>query len=205
MTKINYYGQYGAKLKVDEYIHKTFFKDNPRDGFFIECGAWEGTIDSSCNFFEKHLGWKGANIEPHPIYYKKLLQNRPRTLNINVALSDKNGKARFNAIDDTGLSHLSNSVNPARRKSTSFDVQCLTYPALIDIFEIKKVDLMVLDVEGAEIMVLSQFHKAKVLPKVLCVEDDHVGQPAIKKILRDLYTFHSRYFINSYFTLKNHV
>src|ERR1700722_17301469 len=97
-----YYGQgVGDYPRVDEYIHKTFFND-VKNGFFVECGAFDGTIDSTCKFFEETMGWTGMNIEPVPYLFDKLIINRPNSINEKVALSSTNKKAIFtNAIHPT--------------------------------------------------------------------------------------------------------
>ena len=78
-----YYGQ----LKIDQYLHTTFFQ-NVRGGFFIECGACDGVLASTCKFFEDSMGWTGINIEPAPPLFKLLQKKRPKSSNLNIALSD---------------------------------------------------------------------------------------------------------------------
>ncbi len=95
---IKYYGQFDNP-KVDEYLHKTFFP-NKKDGFYIECGAYDGLCECSCKVF-KDLGWAGLNIEPDPFIFKRLENNRPGESNINNALSSPerdNQTVEFNNV-----------------------------------------------------------------------------------------------------------
>ena len=87
---MKYYGQ----LELDKVLYETFFKDK-RDGFFVECGAYDGVDESTCKFFEETMGWKGLNIEPVPYTFERLIKNRPNTINENYAISSKNGVATF--------------------------------------------------------------------------------------------------------------
>ena len=87
-----YYGQFDPP--VDKFIYENFFATNEKknEGFFIECGAGDGVTESSCKFFEESLGWSGINVEAAPPLFKRLIVNRPGSLNINCALSDYIGK-----------------------------------------------------------------------------------------------------------------
>ena len=68
---MRYYGQ----LSLDKVIHETFFPEK-RNGFFVECGAYDGLGESTCKFFEETMGWTGLNIEPVPYTFDRLVVNR---------------------------------------------------------------------------------------------------------------------------------
>lgn len=193
-----YYGQFG----IDQFLHETFFKD-VRNGFFVECGAVDGELESTCLFFEASLGWTGINVEPVPSMFKLLEKNRPNCINLNYALSDKNNEATFtHAIHpDMGtrfgngsLQHTEFHKQDLINQGCSFEsftVQCRKF---FDIFDNKReIDLFILDVEGHEmsalkgIMELQKIH----LPKVFCIEHSMVGLDNLKKTLDECYKLHS--------------
>ena len=76
--------------KFIPYKVKTFFKKfrkfnavnnldrkllkylNFKYGFYIECGANDGIIQSNSWYFDKYKNWKGILIEPIPRLFKEL-------------------------------------------------------------------------------------------------------------------------------------
>src|SRR5688572_6030534 len=87
-----YYGQFNPP--VDRIIHERYFRDK-RNGIAIECGAYDGLVDSCTKFFEENYGWKCINIEPLSNVYEKLVVNRPTSVNLQIALSDNNSVEKF--------------------------------------------------------------------------------------------------------------
>ena len=91
-----FYGQF--EPKVDEFIFRRYFPDENINGVFVECGAFDGETESSCKYFEETMGWTGFNIEPVPWIYEQLCIKRPRSKNLNLALSNIVDKAKFKAV-----------------------------------------------------------------------------------------------------------
>ena len=210
-----YYGQFDPP--VDKFIYDNFFANDPKidTGFFIECGAFDGVIDSSCKFFEETLGWKGINIEAAPPIFEKLCTNRPNSTNYNLALSDFNGKAEFThaihpelgtAFGNGSLRHTDEHKRELDEKGCTyqkFEVEVVTYPRLIEMCNIAQLDLFVLDVEGAEISVIRSMKESTVLPSVFCVEHGNVGQQLIVSEVEQLgYRFVCDSYVNSFFVRK---
>ena len=59
---------------------------------FLEAGAYDGLLESNTWFFERCLGWRGVLIEGQPMLSRKLLHNRPSTLNIREASCTRHGR-----------------------------------------------------------------------------------------------------------------
>jgi hypothetical protein len=76
-----------------------------KNGFYIDIGAWLPDTDSVTKAFYDN-GWYGINIEPDSIAFCRLLEERPRDINLQLAVSDKRGEADLYIIKDTGLSTL---------------------------------------------------------------------------------------------------
>ena len=59
--------------------HKLLkYLKNTRDGFFVECGGYDGYFQDPTYNLEKFKGWSGLIIEPVPKMYeicKKIVQN----------------------------------------------------------------------------------------------------------------------------------
>ena len=63
-----YNGLNSLDKKLLEYL-------NFKDGFYIECGAYDGLNQSNTWYFEKELNWKGILIEPNKKIFKILKNN----------------------------------------------------------------------------------------------------------------------------------
>ena len=197
-----YYGQF-RDPQLDEYLHKKFFSRRKK-GFFIEAGAHNGIDDSNCKFFEEN-GWSGINIEPDPVIFNDLTNNRPESTNLNVGLGrprDAGRRLPFTTVLDgefhTGLGsfHLTDEdreryENEGRTLET-IDVQIVSYANVIESYDVEKVDLFSLDVEGGEIDVITGMYGSSVLPKIMCVEYPRVTLKRLREALDILdYKYHS--------------
>ena len=178
-----YYGQIINGIRVDRLLYDNYFK-NKTNGFFIECGAYDGLMDATCKFFEEELNWIGINIEPHPIIYKELIKNRINSfVNLNIALSNKQETVKFITSSQDysacgsigGNDYLLSLLNWDATKLVEFMVNTITYKNMIEQYDIQSVDLFVLDVEGHELEVFEGMQSCSVIPNVMCVEYGHVG------------------------------
>lgn len=206
-----YYGQF----ELDRVLHETFFKEK-RNGFFVECGAWDGLTESTCKFFEETMGWSGMNIEPAPASYRRLINNRPNSINVNKALSSVTEVKTFtNALHPDMGDHFGNgSLNHTNQhkqelvdmgcKFETFEVSCTTFHQIYEEHQLKEIDLFVLDVEGHEIEALKGIITLpfEAQPKVFCIEHSFSGSNEISEMLKKHYTFHSKSHHNAFF-VKN--
>lgn len=213
--KGQFYGQFDPP--VDKYIYENFFehKKLANKGFFIECGAFDGETECSCKFFEETLGWKGINVEPSPVVFEKLLQNRQESINVNVALSNVSGKATFTSVVHPTFGEMCTNGSLSHGKAhkewldsvgceyKKYDVNVITYKDLIEKNNVSKVDLLVLDVEGNEFNVIESMKGCEVLPRVFCVEHGNLDKYKVRTKVEELgYSFHSESFVNSFFVKK---
>ena len=175
---MKFYGQYD----LDKILYERYFKDFKGNGVSLECGAVDGEQISSTKFFEESLGWKCINIEPHPDSFSRLVVNRPNAININLALSDQEGEAHL--VTGKNFYLRAYVVNETRKNTVP--IKKGIYRNIIDTLPIDHIDLMVLDVEGHEVAALNGMIGAKILPKILCVEFNHVGMWAIKEVVEKM-------------------
>lgn len=206
-----FYGQH----ELDRVIYETFFKDK-RDGFFVECGAFDGLTECTCKFFEESMGWKGINIEPTPYGYSKLIINRPNCINENYAISSSNSTAIFtNAIHPWMGLHFGNgsiSHSDAHKRELintgctfeTFEVNTIRFSELHKKAASPTIDLFVLDVEGHEVKALEGILDipTQTLPKVFCVEYTITGLDIITQMLTNNYDYHSKYAHNAFFVKR---
>ena len=203
---MKFYGQFIPP--VDQLLYENYFKDT-KGGFFIECGAYDGLLDSCCKFFEENMGWSGMNIEASPRLFQRLIANRPTSfLNINVALSNKNGISVFNDVvsvaDGNGsLNHKKEHMDQLVDRNCAFnkvEVKTVRFSDLVIERSITKIDLMILDVEGCEVEALEGMSGSPVMPKVMCIEFPLTGIERLKLIMTGLgYRFDFTREVNAFF------
>ncbi len=205
---------YGQEL-VDKVIHERFFISK-RNGFYVECGAFDGITYPTCKFFEESMGWTGMNIEPAPHSFKLLVENRPppASININCALSNVDAEMPFAQpvhptfginCNNGSLKHTQAHLRILLDSGCSFvpfKVACKRFDTLAKEITIPNIDLFVLDVEGHEIEALQgmlTLDHAK-LPQVLCVEYSFCGGiSALDKLLKSHYKLHSTYLQDAFY------
>jgi FkbM family methyltransferase len=75
------------------------------DGFYIDIGAAD-PIEHSVTKHFSDLGWRGINIEPIRSYWEKLTAERPRDVNLQVAVGERHETRTFYNISNQYLSTL---------------------------------------------------------------------------------------------------
>ena len=91
------------------------------DGFYIDVGANDPTVDSVTKFFYDR-GWHGINVEPLSYRCALLVEQRPRDINLCVGLGNKRDKITLFESDgnSTFSSEIAQSLkitsNPQRIK-----------------------------------------------------------------------------------------
>ncbi len=101
---MNFYSQSGE----DEYIYEHLIKKYPKlPKTYIEVGALDGIRYSNTNFLEEHLGWKGVLIEPNPLSFKLLKENRPENHLYNNLISSETKPVDFRYFENENLMAVS--------------------------------------------------------------------------------------------------
>lgn len=208
-----FYGQF--EPPVDKFIFERYFPDTNTRGCFVECGAFDGTTESSCKFFEETMDWVGFNLEAAPHNYKKLVENRPKSTNLQVGLSNHEGQATFTHVISPTLGadfgngsilHTQKHIASLIEGGCTFDevqITVTTWSAFVEKENIRSVDLFVLDVEGHELAVIEGMKGARVLPDILCVEVGHLDFDALRQEIQALgYTYDTTSHVNAFF-IKN--
>src|SRR5438105_3464493 len=99
MERLISYAQNGEDILLHRALHDV------KNGFYVDVGAWDPTLDSVTKHFYDR-GWRGINIEPGQIF-QKLAAERPEDLNLNIAVSDRSGLVElYESPANSGLSSL---------------------------------------------------------------------------------------------------
>ena len=94
----------GEKLEQDvSQFGQSSFVDkelgNIENGFFVECGAADGTYLSNTLFFEKARNWTGLLIEANPKFFQSMLSSGRNAYMINACLSTNSSSGRVTFVD----------------------------------------------------------------------------------------------------------
>ena len=175
-----FYGQWQPPL--DAVIWHRYFFNWSSPGVCVECGAADGIGESTCYAFERHLGWKAVNIEAFPGHFRRLEQNRPRSINIHAALSTDSAPKTFrqavhpvygNNFGNGSVRHLQSHIDDLQQQGCRFEdveVPGATWDAVCSRAGLTSVDLFVLDVEGHELDILRTFDARSLLPSIFVIE-----------------------------------
>uniref|UniRef100_A0A6C0JEM7 Methyltransferase FkbM domain-containing protein n=1 Tax=viral metagenome TaxID=1070528 RepID=A0A6C0JEM7_9ZZZZ len=210
----------------DKFLEMNVFK-GLKNGTFVDVGAHDGVSINNTLYFEKSNNWKGINIEPNIDVYNALKTNRPECINLNCAVSVKDGTAEF--ILNKGYTEMIsglkesfdprhvNRLNEEKKKfggtSETVIVNTKRLETIFDDYKMKNIHYLSIDVEGAEFDVIKSIDFDKVFIDVICFEVNYEdsGVPIILYLqeknyliifkLLDIIMIHK----NSKFYVKNNI
>lgn len=161
-------------------------------GFFVEAGANDGFAQSNTYYFEKLRHWRGLLIEPIPELCARCRRERPGAVVVNAALVGPDYprpdiEMQFAGLmsvsagafgdEDSRRHHLEAGLRQPEVGATyTVRVPARTLGAILAAEAgSREVDLLSLDVEGAELTALSGLDLSRQAPRHICVE---ARQPA---------------------------
>jgi FkbM family methyltransferase len=156
----------------DVMLERLFSEEGK--GFYVDVGAWDPTFHSvTRHFYDK--GWRGINIEPIVERCEQFSRDRPRDVNLCVAVGDQAGAATFfESCDQSFLSTLSDDVAESMRRKGSLlverrvEVQTLT--DILSHHRPETIDFLKIDVEGSESAVLRGTDLSRFRPRAIVIE-----------------------------------
>jgi FkbM family methyltransferase len=138
-----------SQVKQDRWVLEIL--KHKKNGYFLDIGAYDGIHFSNSYLLEEEFLWNGLLVEANPVNYNLLLNNRPRSININVAISDKCG---ITVINNSSMSSKILSNN----NQSNTEIEQITFKKLFEKYQVPTtIDYMSLDIEGYESKALSQF------------------------------------------------
>lgn len=81
--------------------------------------------------------------------------------------------------------HVSHSIANLQKTDSFFEAQCYSLTTLMNKFNHKKIDLLKLDIEGAEIAVINDIIKNKIDVKCICIEFDELVGVNLKNNIKN--------------------
>jgi FkbM family methyltransferase len=168
---VRHHGQSKEDVAIDR-----FFGGKPR-GFYVDVGAHDGTYLSNTRLFYER-GWRGINVEPNPVSFARLAASRQRDVNVNVAVSDRQGQAPFYVTEPAVLSTF-NRADVERqvglgyvKRFAEIRVPTATLGQILrrHVPAGQTVDFISIDTEGAERKVLLGHDWSRWRPRLLVIE-----------------------------------
>lgn len=177
---------YYSQDKQDEILEKYIFKGY-KNGFFVDVGAHNGKSINNTLYFEENNNWTGICIEPIAKIYDELKLNRPECININCAIDMKDGKSDFilndgysemisglkTYYDSRHFDRLDNEIKVYGGNTNTVEVETMKLSTIFDKYNVKKVEYLSIDVEGAELSVIQSIDFDKVFIDVIGFENNY--------------------------------
>ena len=201
--------------EVGKILHLILNKCIPytNEGYFIEIGANDGKT-GSFTYNLARIGWSGMNFEPVPSIFKKCCENHSNHENVknfNVGLGSEESETEI--VEAGTLSTFDKNVIESYKNVPQFSnyfnnnkkhiVKIGVFDNYLSEFNIEKIDLLVLDVEGYEEEVLLGYKSINLIkPSIFIIEiaDQH---PDLSKydIMMKKYKWLRNFFKNNNYKL----
>ena len=164
-----------------------YFKDK-KNGFYVDVGCYHPIHRNNTHLLHMQ-NWSGVNIDTSQFSIDLFNFMRPKDLNYNCAISDKNKNIKL--FYQKELSQLS-TIEKGQAESVfqgeikEKEIEAFTLDEILsrDKYKDSKIDLLDIDVEGADLKVLRGLSFDKFKPELVCVE---IHAKEIEK--SDIYNF----------------
>jgi FkbM family methyltransferase len=182
-------------------------------GFYIDVGANDPTLYSVTRAFYDH-GWQGINLEPVTQFFEKLQHERPRDINLQLAVGAQQGTLPFYDIPDSGLATTNADVAQMHRSDgwevREIDVDIVPLREICERHVASDIHFLKIDVEGAERDVLLGMDFRRWRPWIVVVEatipmSQQTAHESWETLLLDA-GYEYAYFdgLNRYYVAKEH-
>lgn len=205
------YSQYGE----DQIILSLLYLLDKSTGTYLDIGAnhpyrFNNTVLLS------QAGFKGINVEPDPVNFKKLQTSRPSEINLNVGISDDRSMLRYYRFTDSVYNTFSRTEydeilkRPHIKALDEMEIEVISYNEIVE-NHLNKIapTILFIDTEGLDEVIIDAIDFSIYGPDILCVETFSYGRfvkdiDLINKITAQGYTMHADTFINTIF-VKTHL
>ena len=161
---------YTSQIGQDKWVLETL--KNKHSGYFIEMGAGDGVYVSNTYFMETQMGWTGLCVEPNPILFAKLQNNRHCTLANDLVYSSTGEEVKFQLDGELSGIVNKNMGGMMRKNISNITLRTLAIKDLLEKYQVPPViDYFSLDVEGNEFEILNAFPFDRY--KVRCFTIEH--------------------------------
>ena len=151
----------------------NYFKDK-KNGFYVDVGCYHPIHRNNTHLLHMQ-NWSGVNIDISKFSIDLFNFMRPKDLNYNCAISDKNKNIKL--FYQKELSQLS-TIEKGQAESVfqgeikEKEIEAFTLDEILsrDKYKDSKIDLLDIDVEGVDLDVLESLDFSRYSPELICVE-----------------------------------
>lgn len=161
-----------AQNMEDHTLAQVFAGEGP--GVYVDIGGGPPVADNVTFWFYLQ-GWRGLVVEPQKRLAEAYAQVRPRDVVFNGLVGAKEGDTAFHEVER--LHGFSTTVAENAQGAAEFGAgfRTLTLPMttlaqLCEMIGLSQIDLLKIDVEGAEADVIAGNDWVRFRPRVLCIE-----------------------------------
>ena len=168
-----FFGSYSQQGE-DLYLLRQFPKDYK--GFYVDVGANDPfRFSNTCLFYNR--GWRGINIEPNLVKYRKIDKYRTRDINLNIGVGEVDGKLQYyrflpDTLNTFSKEEADSYVSQGYSMLGVIDVDVKRFENVLEKFLPNRecIDFISIDTEGFDIDVLKGMNVSKFRPHYVCVE-----------------------------------
>ena len=172
---MRFYSQSGE----DYLVWKLLDRQQRASGYYVEVGALDGRRFSNSYAFER-IGWTGICVEAHPDYFQQTRRNRPGATVVHAACCDRddhaitfyaNARGTLSAIEPMDPDTIDDRFSAYFHGYDPIEVPAKRLTTILDEAGAPRhIDMISIDVEGAEVDVLRGLDFDRYTARVLIVE-----------------------------------
>lgn len=148
---------------------------NKKAGTYLDIGAYDPRrLSNTKRFYDR--GWRGCNVEPHPVQFESFPQERPEDINLNLGLSDSAGVLTYydvvpNVFSTFSKERVKELKKQGARINAEIEIPVITMKDLfVEYLSQATVDFCTIDTEGMDLAILKGNDWSRFRPRVKCVE-----------------------------------
>ena len=151
---------------------------NKKNGFYIDVGAHHPKKFSNTYYFYLQE-WQGINIDAMPKSMKLFNKQRPKDINLEIAIANKKETLIYYKFNEPALNSFSQKISQKRHAKNDnykiidkIKIKTFTLKEILDKYlpQNTNIDFMSIDVEGFDYKVLISNDWQKYRPKIILIE-----------------------------------
>ena len=195
-----------SETGVDRWMRENIFTDYGYRGIMVEVGA--ATPDYISNSYHwRENGWRTIGIEPNPYFVELHKKAGSEIYDVDFIIigddTDNIESTTFHSFShiadvemefDSMASNWKEAYQNSNKKTIKINVRKLD--SILDELKVTNIDILSIDVEGAELKVLGGLNLTQIKPKIIVLENlgdafdfnsflDEYGYKMVEKINQD--------------------
>ncbi len=202
-----------ARSLAENILIRDYF-ENKENGCFVEVGANDPTNHGSQSWhLETNLNWSGILVEPIPELAEKCRKTRPNAKTYECVCVNENVPKsltlfipcdKYSNDEIHCRSAIGKNIDGSKfTQHKEIKVRARTLDSILKEESVGNLDLLSIDVEGAELDVLRGTNLNKYKPKLILLEDKHLYLDKHRYLKKNGYRLVKRTRQNCWYVLKD--